>query len=64
MSGCDHVISVTSNLHCSLSMKMDLSKTLQTAEQLFYNYVRKKVVSPGNDYVLLSGLNDDVIDVT
>lgn len=43
-------------------MKMDLNKVLQTAEQLFYNYVRKKVVSPGNDYVLLSGLNDDVVD--
>ena len=45
-------------------MKMDLGKILETAEQLFYNYVRKKVVSPGNDYVLLSGLNEEVTDVT
>lgn len=48
----------------NLSMKMDLNKILQMAEQLFYNYVRKKVVSPGNEYVLLSGLNDDIIDDT
>lgn len=47
----------------SLAMKMNLNKILQNAEQLFYNYVRQKVVSPGNDYVLLSGL-DDVDDVT
>lgn len=64
MSGRDHVISVTSFLYYSLAMKMNLNKILQTAEQLFYNYVRKKVVSPGNEYVLLSGLNDDVNDVT
>lgn len=48
----------------SLAMKMNLDKILETAEQLFYNYIRKKVVSPGNDYVLLSGLNDNVDDVT
>lgn len=45
-------------------MKMNLDKILQTAEQLFYNYVRKKVVIPGSDYVLLSGLNDEIDDVT
>ena len=65
MSGHDHMIMLMLMLlHCSLSMKMDLNKILQTAEQLFYNYVRKKVVSPGNEYVLLSGLNDDIIDDT
>ena len=40
-------------------MKMDLDKILQDAEQLFYNYVRKKVISPPNDYVMLSELNED-----
>jgi len=40
-------------------MKMDLDKILHDAEQLFYNYVRKKVTSPPNDYVMLSELNED-----
>ena len=43
----------------SLSMNMNVDKILQHAEQLFYNYVRKKVVSPTNDYVMLSGLSVD-----
>ena len=45
-------------------MKMDLNKVLQTVEQLFYNYICKKGVSPGNEYDLFSGLNDDIIDAT